>query len=199
MSDELKDVLTDALVLVRTMPNTSALTRRLEETIEHVQVDDVGGIEGRTTIRLRTERDRLRNEVVELRGHRDHVWDMLDVEPGERQRWRCAGCGKESNAPAHPYFNHCPALTYTPPPGDGWGRPLMDTCTCGAGLVWLGDQGEEGSGYGCPRCAILERDEKYDELKDEVIVLLNTMQGTHTHTVTLDEAVENVRFFVGLE
>lgn len=81
-------------------------------------------------------------------------------------------------------------------PGRGWGRPLLDTCLCGAGLVWLGDHDEEGAGYGCPRCAIRDRDERYSDLREAVVVLLDLMSGKMTHTVTIEEQVDYVRGLV---
>lgn len=57
--------------------------------------------------RLRAERDRLRNEVVELRGHQKHDYRLLSVELGETLRFICTRCGHETAAPTHAYFSPC--------------------------------------------------------------------------------------------
>lgn len=55
--------------------------------------------------RLRAERDKLRNEVVALRGEQGHDYEPVEDQPlGERRRFVCTRCGHESEAPAHPYF-----------------------------------------------------------------------------------------------
>jgi hypothetical protein len=55
--------------------------------------------------RLRDERDRLRNEVVALRGHRGHDYQPVEDQPlGERQVFVCTRCGHRSEAPVHAYF-----------------------------------------------------------------------------------------------
>lgn len=56
--------------------------------------------------RLREERDRLRNEVVQLRGGQGHDYkpDLSPEKLGERMLFTCSRCGHTSNAPVHPYF-----------------------------------------------------------------------------------------------
>lgn len=60
--------------------------------------------------RLRAERDRLRNEVVELRGDLKHDYQPVAVELGETMRFRCTRCGHETPAPTHAYFQPCRGL-----------------------------------------------------------------------------------------
>lgn len=60
--------------------------------------------------RLRAERDRLRNEVVALRGDKAHQYE-LDTSEGHLMRtnlFQCQVCGKATTAPVHAYFDPCP-------------------------------------------------------------------------------------------
>ena len=60
--------------------------------------------------RLRAERDRLRDEVVDLREDNPHQYaeDLSPEDFGQRMRWRCICCGKTSHGPVHAYFDPCP-------------------------------------------------------------------------------------------
>ena len=58
--------------------------------------------------RLREERDNLRNEVVRLRGGRNHDYVALEDTPlGDAMRFRCRRCGKVTTTPTHAYFDPC--------------------------------------------------------------------------------------------
>lgn len=64
-----------------------------------------------TLARIRAERDRLRDEVVRLRGDGAHnyIADPEDTSPSGKQIHRCVDCGAGSEAPVHPYFDGgCP-------------------------------------------------------------------------------------------
>lgn len=75
-------------------------------------VEDLLGHPLATVDRLRRERDRLRDEVVALRGDVGCEWEPdVTVEFGERMRWRCARCERVSDAPVHAYFDPCPGGT----------------------------------------------------------------------------------------
>lgn len=60
-----------------------------------------------TVARLRVERDRLRNEVVKLRGQHKHRYGAVSVEPGVRTLYECKRCGNVTSAPVHAYFHPC--------------------------------------------------------------------------------------------
>lgn len=88
---------------------------RLDELAAWVDVFGVTlggalGIESTSTRlaeRLRSERDRLRREVVELRGHAPHDYVLVETRLGERMRWSCRRCGVETVAPVDAYFDPC--------------------------------------------------------------------------------------------
>jgi hypothetical protein len=54
--------------------------------------------------RLRGERDRLRNEVVALRGTVPHAWRLNEGLLSDRIEYECEACGQKTGAPVHPYF-----------------------------------------------------------------------------------------------
>jgi len=63
-----------------------------------------------TIDRLRAERDKLRNEVMALRGHvaHDHKPDLDPAKLGQTMQFTCSRCGHVSSAPVHGYFDPCP-------------------------------------------------------------------------------------------
>jgi len=66
------------------------------------------GLTAHTIKRLREERDRLRNEVVALRGHVGHDYlPDLETDLGDTLQFHCERCGKVSTAPVHGYFDPC--------------------------------------------------------------------------------------------
>lgn len=61
-----------------------------------------------TVERLRFERDKLRSEVVRLRGQWEHDYVVVEDTPlGDAMRFRCRRCGKETTTPTHAYFDPC--------------------------------------------------------------------------------------------
>lgn len=68
------------------------------------------GAAAERTKRIEAERDRLRDEVVALRGDVPHDWlplDHKDTSPSGKQLFRCGRCGHATPAPVHAYFGAC--------------------------------------------------------------------------------------------
>lgn len=57
--------------------------------------------------RLRAERDRLRNEVVALRGDVSHDYQPTEPSRTGKNQVECQHCGKVTAAPTHAYFDPC--------------------------------------------------------------------------------------------
>ena len=57
--------------------------------------------------RLRAERNRLRDEIVAMRGEGEHDYVMVERELGLTTLYQCQMCGKETSAPTHAYFDSC--------------------------------------------------------------------------------------------
>jgi len=125
--DELRGILAIAVSLAGPQPEITALLDEcdaLEARLTAYRdagyiVDDEGVVWGPSPIlaevnktrflRIEAERDRLRNEVVELRGHVACDFEPVEVKFGERQRWRCSRCNKDTDVPTHAYFAPCGA------------------------------------------------------------------------------------------
>lgn len=58
-------------------------------------------------VRVRQERDRLRDEVVALRGDTACVYDPVVTRLLERNRFECRVCGRVTEAPTHAYYAPC--------------------------------------------------------------------------------------------
>ena len=62
----------------------------------------------RTVKRLRSERDKLRNEVVRLLSDKTHDWQEVDPTSSGKRQWLCEDCGHTTCTVTHTYFDPCP-------------------------------------------------------------------------------------------
>lgn len=88
------------------MPTT--INESVEEELHRVMENP--DLAAHTITRLRAERDRLRNEVVELRGDIPHEYEP-DLSPerlASTMQFRCSLCGRRTSTPTHAYFDPCP-------------------------------------------------------------------------------------------
>jgi hypothetical protein len=80
----------------------------LEEACNEVERLRVANPRVATLDRLRFERDKLRSEVVRMRGEREHNYEALTDGPlGEAMQFRCKNCGKVTATPTVAYFDPC--------------------------------------------------------------------------------------------
>lgn len=59
-----------------------------------------------------------------------------------------------------------------------WGTPMIEECACGAFMVWMGD------GFGCTKCAIVERNETLADVRKVLLRILDLKRHAEIAVVT---------------